>query len=143
MGEHQDAIGAFAREHRDGLAARPSAFFQVCLSSASDDAERRAEATGYLDAFAEKTAWQPDTVASFAGALRFSEYGFLKRLMMKKIAAEATGDTDTSRDYEYTDWEAVDRFAVEFARFVEDGGAPDMDERAATATVGERVETGR
>ena len=29
--------------------------------------------------------------------------------------AKAKGDTDTSRDYEYTDWEAVRRFAGEFA----------------------------
>ncbi|MFD1646389.1 flavodoxin domain-containing protein [Haloarchaeobius litoreus] len=120
VGKHQDGVVEFASDHRDELAARPSAFFQVCLSSASDDAERKAAATGYIDAFVEATGWHPDRVASFAGALRFSEYGFLKRLMMKKIAAEATGDTDTSRDYEYTDWEAVDRFAVAFARIVED-----------------------
>ncbi len=30
-------------------------------------------------------------------------------------AVVAGHDTDTSRDYEYTDWEAVDRFAREFA----------------------------
>ncbi|WP_440989135.1 flavodoxin domain-containing protein [Haloarchaeobius baliensis] len=126
VGKHQDSVVAFAREHRDALETRPSAFFQVCLSSASEDTERRAEATGYIDSFVERSGWQPDLVASFAGALRFSEYGFLKRLMMKKIAAEATGDTDTSRDYEYTDWEAVDRFAVEFAALVEDAH-PDAD----------------
>jgi menaquinone-dependent protoporphyrinogen oxidase len=30
---------------------------------------------------------------------------------MRRIAAKEGGDTDTSRDYEYTDWPAVDRFA--------------------------------
>jgi menaquinone-dependent protoporphyrinogen oxidase len=35
--------------------------------------------------------------------------------MMRMIVGAAGGDTDTSRDYEYTDWPAVDRFAQEFA----------------------------
>ncbi|MDZ7685538.1 MAG: hypothetical protein U5O39_11475 [Gammaproteobacteria bacterium] len=30
---------------------------------------------------------------------------------MKRIAKQAGGDTDTSRDYEYTGWEQVERFA--------------------------------
>jgi menaquinone-dependent protoporphyrinogen oxidase len=32
---------------------------------------------------------------------------------MRRISAKEGGDTDTSRDYEYTDWAAVDRFARE------------------------------
>ena len=35
--------------------------------------------------------------------------------MMKLIVAHAGGETDASRDYEYTDWAAVDRFAEAFA----------------------------
>ena len=38
---------------------------------------------------------------------------------MKRIAKDATGDTDTSRDYEYTDWAEVEAFANDFAAFVE------------------------
>ena len=33
---------------------------------------------------------------------------------MKRIAAKAGGDTDTSRDYEYTDWADLQRFADRF-----------------------------
>ncbi|WP_439027222.1 flavodoxin domain-containing protein [Haloarchaeobius sp. DT45] len=130
MGAHQKQIVAFVRDNRLALSARPSAFFQVCLSSAAEDEERQLEAARYVEEFVEKTNWHPDRVASFAGAIRYSEYGFLKRVMMKKIASEATGDTDTSRDYEYTDWDAVDRFAVGFAEFVEGRG----DETAAGET---------
>jgi menaquinone-dependent protoporphyrinogen oxidase len=35
---------------------------------------------------------------------------------MKRIVAKAGGDTDTTRDYEYTDWEDLRRFAQDFAR---------------------------
>jgi menaquinone-dependent protoporphyrinogen oxidase len=110
MGKHQGEVVDFARERRDVLASRPSAFFQVSLSSASDDPERQAEAEGYLDEFREATGWNPDVVGGFAGAIRYSEYGFLKRLMMKRIAEDATGDADESKDYEYTDWEDVASF---------------------------------
>lgn len=119
VGRHQPALADFVRERREGLAARPTAFVQVCLSAAADDPDRRAEATRYVDEFREATGWEPDLVGVFGGALRFSEYGFLKRALMKRIAADATGDTDTSRDYEYTDWAAVEAFVDEFAVLVE------------------------
>ena len=36
----------------------------------------------------------------------------------RQSAKAEGGDTDTSRDYEYTEWAAVDRFAVEFVEDV-------------------------
>jgi menaquinone-dependent protoporphyrinogen oxidase len=33
---------------------------------------------------------------------------------MRRIASRKGLDTDTSRDYDYTDWDAVDRFARDF-----------------------------
>jgi len=119
VGTQRPEIEEFVTDNRDALAARPTGFFQVSLSSATDDPDRRAEAAGYVDAFAEETGWQPDRVGLFGGALRYSEYGFLTRLLMKRIAKDATGDTDTSRDYEYTDWAEVEAFTNDFAAFVE------------------------
>lgn len=49
-----------------------------------------------------------------AGTLRYTRYGFFKRFLMKQINKREGGDTDTSRDYEYTDWDAVTAFANEF-----------------------------
>jgi menaquinone-dependent protoporphyrinogen oxidase len=119
VGKHQPAVETFVREHRDALGACPTGFFQVSLSSATDDEARRAEAANYVEAFVEATDWHPDRIGLFGGALRYSEYGFLKRLLMKQIAKDATGDTDTARDYEYTDWAEVEAFARDFAAFVE------------------------
>ena len=51
-----------------------------------------------------------------AGALLYTRYNFLVRFVMRQITKAEGGDTDTSRDYEYTDWDAVDRFAEAFAR---------------------------
>jgi menaquinone-dependent protoporphyrinogen oxidase len=120
LGRHQPAAEAFVENNRESLAARPSAFLQVSLSAASDDPERLATAERYVEEFLAETRWEPDLTASVAGALRYSEYGFLKRLAMRQIAKEATGDVDTGRDYEYTDWDAVTAFATRFGALVAD-----------------------
>jgi menaquinone-dependent protoporphyrinogen oxidase len=64
---------------------------------------------------AAETGWHPRRVELVAGALPYTRYNFLVRFVMRRISRKEGGDTDTSRDYEYTDWAAVDRFAAEFA----------------------------
>ena len=94
--------------------AAPTAFFSVCLSADGPGA-RRATADGYVQEFLDETGWQPAIVASFGGALLYRRYNPFIRFMMRMIVRFAGGETDTSRDYEYTDWNAVARFAREFA----------------------------
>lgn len=48
------------------------------------------------------------------GALPYTRYNWLKKIM-KRIVSKAGGDTDTTRDYEYTDWDDLRVFAREFA----------------------------
>lgn len=119
VGKHQSAIIEFVTDYHDALAAVPSGFFQVSLSSAVEDPEGQAEAAKYVEDLIAEADFHPDRIGLFGGALRYSKYGFLKRLMLKRIAKDATGDTDTSRDYEYTDWEEVEAFTDDFAAFVE------------------------
>ena len=118
-GRHHRDIRTFVSANSEALAARPSALFQLSLTSADDDVTARAEAANYVDELLEEADWHPDRVGLFGGALRYSKYGFLKRLVMKQIAGRATGDVDTSQDYEYTDWEEVAAFGNDFAAFAE------------------------
>jgi len=106
-GRHPGHLRALLRKHRPGLAARPGAFFSVSLSAATTPHRARR----YVETFLRQVGWQPQHTAAFGGALRYSRYGALKRLVMIAFAALAGHDTDVSRDYEYTDWDAVDRFA--------------------------------
>jgi len=116
--EHLDALNAmptaFVDEHLDALNAMPTAFVSVSLSAAGDE-EGQAAAEAMIHEFLDETGYDPDRTLSVAGALKYSEYGFIKRFMMKRIAREEGGDTDPSRDYEYTDWDSVEAFAAEFA----------------------------
>jgi menaquinone-dependent protoporphyrinogen oxidase len=113
-GSHQRYVTRFVRDHVETLNRRPSAFFSVSLTAAHEDSEARAPATDLLEDFLDETGWNPDGTLTVAGALKYSEYGLLKRFVMRRIAGRASGDTDTSRDYEYTDWDDVDAFAREF-----------------------------
>ncbi|MDZ5811933.1 flavodoxin domain-containing protein [Halorubrum sp. AD140] len=133
VGKHQDEIRTFVADNRDALAEIPTAFFQVSLSSASE--EKQGEAAGYVESFITETGWHPDRIGQFGGALRFSEYGFLKRLMMKQIAKDLLdGERRASGDVEFTDWDAVDAFAADVAAFFEGrlGVTPDSTESPAT-----------
>ena len=67
-----------------------------------------------MTTFVQETGWQPGKVGKFAGALVYRRYGRVKRWLMKLVVKRAGGDTDTSRDYEYTDWDAVTRFTEDF-----------------------------
>lgn len=115
MGKHHKHAVRFARDHQALLAAKPSAFFSVSLTATSDAPEKRAELQGYLDAFQERSGWHPALIEAFAGALLYTKYGFIKRKIMLKIARDEGGDADPSRDYVYTDWDAVDAFADAFS----------------------------
>ena len=113
MGKHDKHVVDFVRKNQDALARLRSAFFSVSLAAHGDTAE----AEGYVDQFEEETGWRPDKVALFGGALLYTQYGFIKRHMMKKIAGDKPGNlgTDLSRDYVYTEWDGVKRFAEDFA----------------------------
>ena len=100
---------------KETLESRPSAFFSVSLSGGGPGAKPKA-AKRYLDVFLRQVGWHPEQTGTFGGALQFSKYGAFKRMLMVMIVGFAGGDTDTSRDYEYTDWAAVDNFAEAFAK---------------------------
>jgi menaquinone-dependent protoporphyrinogen oxidase len=117
IGKHGRKVRTFVRNHRDALAAKPTAFFQVSLSSSTEEGAE--EAAKYVDEFVETTGWHPDRIGLFGGALRFSKYGFIKGLMMKRIVAGSMPDVDPSTDTEFTDWDEVDAFAADVAAFVE------------------------
>lgn len=105
----------YVNEHKATLEHLPTAFFSVCLRAAQQDAASQQIVQGYLDSLVAKTGWQPTLATSFAGAVKYREYNFLVRQLMKRIAKEAGLSTDTSQNHIYTDWNAVTAFAKELA----------------------------
>ncbi|KIS25962.1 protoporphyrinogen oxidase [Arthrobacter sp. SPG23] len=111
LGKHEDYVRDFVRKNSDALQSLPSALFSVSLAAHGDTGN----AESYVEKFEHETGWRPAHVGLFGGALLYTQYGFLKRHMMKKIASDkGTLDTDTSHDYVYTEWDGVRRFAEDF-----------------------------
>ncbi len=114
-GRHENYVRDFVKKNREFLERVPSAFFSVSLTARDHSGEAQAQTKEYVEKFVEETGWHPDRVGMFAGTLLYSHYGFIKRRLMKKISKDmGSGDTDTSRDYEYTDWKDVRHFAENF-----------------------------
>ena len=110
-GHHQRQVLDWVKAHAPTLNSMPTAFFSVSLSAAEDDEESREANRKYLDDFSDETGWSPTETISFAGALQYLEYDFMTKLLMRLISKHGHHPTDTSRDYEYTDWEQVESFA--------------------------------
>jgi menaquinone-dependent protoporphyrinogen oxidase len=104
----------FVQSHRAQLERLPTLFFSVGLAILSKINDGRAQTMRLVDRLVAETGWRPRRIELLAGALPYTRYNFLIRFVMRRIVKKEGGDTDTSRDYEYTDWAAVDRFAAEF-----------------------------
>ncbi|MGN7201573.1 flavodoxin domain-containing protein [Arthrobacter sp. SAFR-044] len=115
-GKHEGYVADFVRRNREALEKLHAALFSVSMSADADPEE----AQKYVAEFEDATGWRPAKVALFGGALLYTEYGFLKRMLMKKIvSSQGSTDTDTGRDYIYTEWDGVRRFAEEFVADLE------------------------
>jgi len=102
------------KANAESLMARPGAFVSVSLAAASSDESEIAEVAKYVEEFSKETAWWPVSMHHAAGALKYTEYDFFRRWMLKRIVGKDGGPTDTSQDYEFTDWDALDRFVNNF-----------------------------
>lgn len=106
FGRYDGAIVRFVRGTVTTLATRHTGFVTVC--GGPDVAQT------YVDRFLRRTGWKPDVTATFAGATMFTRYGWFVRFVMRRIALMHGDAADTSRDYEYTDWNAVEAFVRSF-----------------------------
>lgn len=109
LGRHSGELRRYVADHVADLNEMPVGLFQVSLTSATDDEQHRHEAHDMMEALLEATGLRPEVVGLFAGALRYGEYGWLKRRMMRALATREGLGVDG--DQEYTDWDDVERFA--------------------------------
>jgi menaquinone-dependent protoporphyrinogen oxidase len=115
MSHYPKYLKKFIQQHHDWLNDHPTALFTVCMAINSKLPESRQQAENFGKKLTEDTAWQPAFMTTFAGAVKYTQYGFFTRFIMKMISRHEGGNTDTSKDHEYTNWEAVARFAEQFS----------------------------
>jgi menaquinone-dependent protoporphyrinogen oxidase len=117
-GSYQKAVARWVRAHVAELRSKPTAFVSACLGVLQHDPKVDAELDAIVHRFLDPLGWQPAVIKPVAGALLYTKYNLLVRWLMKRIAAKAGGATDTSRDYDYTDWDEIQAFAGEFGQRV-------------------------
>lgn len=113
--KYQNAVRHYIMDHVNQLNELPTAFFSVCMAVASEIPEEHEEARAIATGFLQKTGWKPQETWHIAGALKYTKYDYFKKLIMRMIAKQEGGSTDTSKDHEYTDWSAVEKHVTEFA----------------------------
>ena len=127
LGRHEREMRRFVTKYRHELEATGAALLSLSLSQAGaqDQAappDRRRQACAdvrrMINAFGryrlDAGAYAPGRGTRCA----YTKYNFFVKLAMKQIARHNGASTDTSRDWEFTDWQAVDgfvRFVLEHA----------------------------
>ena len=130
-GSYQRAVRRWVRAEADALNARPTAFVSVCLGVLQDNPQVQQEVAAIMTRFLTAAGWRPAVTTTVAGALLYTRYNPFIRWVMKRIVRKAGGDTDTSRDHEYTDWAALRTFAEDFGQRASRGNASSSGTRVA------------
>lgn len=113
-GKHKPPVHAFIQKHLEMLNTRPSAFFSVNLVARKPH-KNTPETNPYMKALVEKSPWKPQLLGVFAGNLDYRRYSFSDRNIIRFIMWLTKGPTAADTRVEYTDWDAVDRFADQIA----------------------------
>ncbi len=148
FGRHQRAVEQFATRCAVELATMPAAFLSVCGALAGTYPGGPAEAGRYRELFAQRTGWRPRLSWSVPGRVAYTRYSLPIRLVMQFISWRTGRPTDTSRDWEFTDWGEVERLARVFGGMVRAsrrpaaGGAVGTAGRRDGGTSGRRVAGG-
>jgi len=144
-GNHEKEMVQFVKDHRLELEKMTTAFLSVTLSEAGaegldatpkEHAEFVRDVDMMLGKFFKETKWHPTLTKPVAGALLYTRYNYLVRIIMRTIAKKAGAATDTSRDYDYTDWVGLDKFVDELAEKIQraPAAAPQVDAHLKTSS---------
>ncbi len=103
------SLPRIVRQEARGLNSVPSAFVSVSMLIRSEFEEERRRRRSFRTP-APESGWTPGTIHHAAGALRYTEYDFFKRWIIRRMAEHENAPTDVTRDHEFTDWTALSGF---------------------------------
>lgn len=113
--KYPGVVRSFVKDNRSELMnVASTGFFSVSLAETPGTAAAHRESLNPVRAFLDRVSWAPAWIGSFAGVLNYRKYNPLLRRIMKRISRKEGGPTDTARDFEFTCWSEVERFARDF-----------------------------
>ena len=111
-GDHNKKIYNFVKNNKILLKRKKTVFFSVNATARKSE-KNTPNTNPYIIKFLKKTNWKPDHIGVFAGKIDFPNYNFLEKYIIKFIMWITNGPTDTTKTYEFTDWNAVKKFSRE------------------------------
>ena len=111
-GDHNKKIYNFIKNNKILLKTKKTVFFSVNATARKSE-KNTPNTNPYIIKFLKKTNWKPDHIGVFAGKIDFPNYNFLEKYIIKFIMWITNGPTDTTKTYEFTDWDAVKKFSRE------------------------------
>jgi len=117
-GYFRPSVLAFARTYYNLLNNKPTGFLGVCLT-ARKPKKRLPQYNAYLRKFLSKTQWRPLLCEGIAGALRYPQYRWWDRQLIRLIMLMTGGETNTKAEIVYTDWDQVTRLANAFLMLIQ------------------------
>lgn len=111
-GKHNSKVFDFIENNFELLKNKRNAFFSVNVVARKPDKDTP-DTNPYVKKFLNKTKWKPDKLGVFAGKVDYPNYNFLNKQVIRFIMLITKGPTDTSKTYEFTNWEKVKKFAIE------------------------------
>ena len=92
-----------------------NAFFSVNVVARKPE-KNTPDTNPYIKKFLALSKWSPKKIAVFAGKVNYPQYRFIDKFMIRLIMWITKGPTDTSKTYEFTDWDKVEEFAYEIKK---------------------------
>ena len=114
-GKHSDDLYNFIKNNTDFLEGIDNAFFSVNVVARKPN-KNTPDTNPYIKKFLALSKWNPKKVAVFAGKVDYPQYRFIDKFMIRLIMWITKGPTDTSKTYEFTDWDKVEEFAYEIKK---------------------------
>lgn len=103
----------FIENNLSALNEKKAAFFCVNLT-ARKPGKDTPEGSVYMKKFRKLSPWQPELQDVFAGALYYPRYKLFDRVMIQFIMKMTGGETDPTKEVEYTNWDRVKDFSERF-----------------------------
>lgn len=105
----------FITKYQTELERAKAGFFIVNLT-ARKEGKDTPETSVYFKKFLLKSPWIPVLQDTFAGALFYPRYNWFDRVMIQFIMKMTGGETDPTKEVEYTNWQRVDQFVEKIKR---------------------------
>ena len=111
-GDHNKEVYEFVKKNRVLLEKKKTVFFSVNATARKSE-KNTPKTNPYIIKSLKKTNWTPDHIGVFAGMIDFPNYNFIEKYIIKLIMWITNGPTDTSKTFEFTNWEDVKKFSKE------------------------------